>query len=87
MSSEYTSGFEYPRVLNIPEFWIYQGSEYALGSKYAKVLNRQGFEYAKVNVKQGCDMPEYAKIIPEYVWFSLNMSEYAWICVNMPKSV
>ena len=57
------------------------------------VLNMQrfwidkDFEYAKVNVKQGCDMPEYAKIIPEYVWFCLNMSEYAWICVNMPKSV
>ena len=37
------------------------------------VLNMQrfwideGFEYVKVIVKQCCDMPEYARIIPEYV--------------------
>ena len=31
-------------------------------------------------------MPEYAWIIPEYIWLCLNMPEYTGICVNMPKS-
>ena len=26
-------------VLNVPEYWIYQGSEYASGFKYARILN------------------------------------------------
>ena len=26
-------------VLIVPEFWIYQGSEYAFGSEYAMFLN------------------------------------------------
>ena len=32
------------------------------------------------------NMPEYVWIIPEYAWFCLNMSKYAGICVNIPKS-
>ena len=30
-------------VLNVPEFWIYQGSEYVSGSKCARVLDISGF--------------------------------------------
>ena len=26
-------------VLNVPEFWIYLGSEYASGFEYARILN------------------------------------------------
>ena len=26
-------------VLNVPEFWIYQGAEYASGFEYARTLN------------------------------------------------
>ena len=26
-------------VLNVPEFWMYQGCEYASGFEYARVLN------------------------------------------------
>ena len=29
-------------VLNVPEFWIYQGSEYASGFEYGLVLNEVG---------------------------------------------
>ena len=32
------------------------------------------------------NMSEYVVIIPGYVCLCLNMSEYAGICVNMPKS-
>ena len=30
-------------VLNVPEFSIYQGSEYAFGFEYAKILNISEF--------------------------------------------
>ena len=29
-------------VLNVPEFWIYQRSEYASGFEYARILNMPG---------------------------------------------
>ena len=36
---EYISDFEYPSALNIAGLWISQGSEYASGSEYVKVLD------------------------------------------------
>ena len=36
--SECASCSKYPRVLNLPEFWIYQGSEYASGFEYGRML-------------------------------------------------
>ena len=72
--SEYVSGSECARVLDIPEFWM------------PLVLNMPGFwirqssEYARVT--QGS---EYIWIIPEYVWICLIMSGYVWICMNVPE--
>ena len=70
-------GSEYTRVLNMSGFWIYQGHEYASGSEYARVLNMlgltQGFEYASICLIMSG-------------WICLDMSEYAGIWVNMPKS-
>ena len=51
--SEYASGSEYNRVLNMLlvlnmlGFWIYQGSKYASSSKFARVLNIPFPKYKK----------------------------------------
>ena len=37
--SEFASGPEYPKALNIRLFWICQDSAYVYGSEYASVLN------------------------------------------------
>ena len=66
----------------MPGFWIYQGSEYATGSEFAKVLNVPGFWIYQrytgfwicLNIS-GCiclDMSEYAEI-----W--MNMPKFAWM--------
>ena len=53
-----------PRILNMPEFWIYGGSEYVRVLNMVLVLNMSGFwiyhgsKYARVT--QSLDMPEYA---------------------------
>ena len=65
-----------PRVLNMPGFWIYQGSHYASGYEYVRVT--QSFEYVWI-------IPEYAWIIPGYALISLNMPEYTETCVKIPK--
>ena len=56
-------------VLNVPKFWIYQGSNYA-----------PSFEYARVT-----PCSEYAWIIHEHVWICLNMSGYVWIYLRVPE--
>ena len=51
----------------MPGFWIYQGSEYASVSEFAKVLNKQGSEYAWLCLADAwiCRyMREYAQIGP-----------------------
>ena len=64
--SEYTSDFEYARVLNILGFWIYQSCKYARDLNMLLVLNisvfwiYHGSNYARVT--QG--------------------SKYVWICLN-----
>ena len=63
--SEYTRVLNMPLVLNLPEFWIYQSSEY-------------------VRVTQGSEYAWLCLIMPG--WISLDMSEYAGICLNMLKS-
>ena len=89
-------------ALNMPRIWIYQGSVYVFDFKYARVLNIAGFcicpwfwicqgsEYTSVLnmliLPRVLNMSEFARMIPEYAWLDLNMSKYAGICVNMPKS-
>ena len=51
-------------------FWTYQSSEYASGSKDARVLNMSGLTGFWICLN-----------IPDYVW--LNMPRYAWICRYM----
>ena len=62
-----------------------------MGYEYALVLNMPEFWIYQCSDLSGLhrvlNMPEYAEIIPEYAWFSLNMSEYARKCVNLPESV
>ena len=36
-----------PLVVNVPEFWIYRGSEYASGFEYAKI---QGYTGLRVSL-------------------------------------
>ena len=51
--SEYTSGFNYARILNIPEFYIWQGYTVTQGSEYVWIP-----EYGRI-----CgNMWKYAKI-------------------------
>ena len=70
----YTRVLNMPLVLNMPGFWIHQSSE------YAKVT--QGLEFAWVIPKYAC----ICLIMFGYVLeICLNMSEYAWICLNMPE--
>ena len=75
-------------VLNIPVFWIYQGSE------YAKVLNMpsfwisQCFEYARVTQcsEYAWIISEYAKLCLIFVKNSLNLKYFAvlfyGICID-----
>ena len=86
--SEYTSGSKYARAVNKPGFWICQGSEYTKVLNMPPVLNLQGFwiyqgsEYVRVTEDSG-----YAWIYQIISgWICLDMSAYARICVNMPKS-
>ena len=96
--SEYAFDSQHARVLNIPWFSISQGSECTRVlnmppcSEYTRILIIPGFwiplwfwiflgsEYERFT--QGL---EYTWIIPEYAWSSLNMLEYARICMKMPK--
>ena len=59
-------------VLNMPEFWIYQGSEYASCFEYNRVLNMT--------------VLHRIQNMPDYVWICLNMSAYVGIGVNLSKS-
>ena len=56
---------------------MYQGSDYASGSEYARVT--QSSEYAWI-------FPENARIIHGYALICLNKPEYTKTCVNIPKS-
>ena len=69
-------------VLNVSEFWRYQGSEYASGFEYARILNIPEFFICQYCVTQGS---EYAGVSFEYAWIFLVMSGYLLICLNMPK--
>ena len=75
-------------------FWIYQGHEYASGSKYTRVLTKPGFwicqvsEYTKVlNTRLVMNLPGFWILIwfwicqgSEYVRVTQG-SEYAWLCL------
>ena len=62
--SEYASGFEYAKILNIPEFWI--------------CLDFTGFKICLNNSR-------ICLIMSGYVWICLNIPQYAWICLNLPE--
>ena len=88
--SDYASSSEYPRVLNkslilnVLEFWIYRGFEYASSFEYAGVVN-----IPKFWICQGYTGFKYAWIIPKYVWICLNMLGYLNMleyALNMSKS-
>ena len=75
-------------VLNVPEFWLYQGSEYASGFEYTMILNIpefwicQGYTGFRICLNNSW----ICLNMPDYVWIFLNMSEYGGICMDMPKS-
>ena len=83
-----------PLVMNMPEFWTNQGSEYTKILHTRLVMNLPGFwihvwfwicqgsEY--VRVTQGSEYAWICLIMSG--WICVDMSEYAGICVNMPKS-
>ena len=72
---------------------VWQGSEYALGSEHAKILDIPGFwiclggsEHSRVlNISvlhRPLNMSEGAWIFPWYAWLCLNVPEYGVICVK-----
>ena len=77
-----------PLVLNMPGFWICQGSEYTKVLNMPLVVNLpkcwiyHGSEYVRVTQSS-----EYNLIcLIMSAWICLDLSEYVKICVNMPKS-
>ena len=76
----YVSGSDYPRVLsmslvlNVPEFSIYQGCEYASGFEYDRIMSIpefwicQGYTGFRIGLNNS--------------WIGLNMSDYVLICLN-----
>ena len=79
---EYAPGSEYARVLNKPGFWISQVSEYTKVLICVWFWICQGSEY--VRVTQDSEYTWICLIMSR--WICLDMSEYAGIWVNMPKS-
>ena len=74
-------------VLNVPDFWIYQSSEYASGFEYAGIMNIPQFsicqDYTGFTI---CLNNSWIWLIMSgYVWICLSMQEYAWICLNLPE--
>ena len=92
--SDYASSSEYPRVLNkslilnVLEFWIYRGFEYASSFEYAGVVNipkfwicqgYTGFRICLNNSRICLNMPDYAWICLNMLEYALNMSKSAWM--------
>ena len=71
-------------ILNIPEFWIYKGSEYASGFEYARILNIPNFWIYQSYTGFGiCLNNSWICLnMPDYVSICLNISEYAELRVN-----
>ena len=75
--SGYVSGPRYAKILNITNFWRWQGSQHESvkeRSEYASIrLDRLGFlgsKYVRI-----LSMQELHRV--------LNMPEYGWICLNL----
>ena len=80
--------FSMSQVLNVPEFRIYQSSEYASGFEYARILHIpefwicQGYTGFRICLNKSW----ICLSMPDNVWICLgNMPEYVRICVNIPK--
>ena len=78
--SEYASGSQYARVLNIPlgsqhphilVFWLCSAFSICQSSEYTRILNMLGFWKCKVHTG------------PEYTWLCQDIPEYAWIYLNL----
>ena len=72
----------------MPEFWRYQGSEYASGFEYARILNIPEFWiYQGYTEFRICLNNSWLRLnMPDYVCVCLNMPGYSRIYVNIPKS-
>ena len=73
--------------MKIPEFWLYQGSDYTSGSQYARVLNIPEFWICKGSENASGSECAWVLNLP-YAWMIIEcliMVEYARIHVNMPK--
>ena len=76
-----------PLVLNVPEFWIYQGCKYASGFEYTRILNTpdfwlcQGYTGFRICLNNSW----LCLKMPDHVEICVNMPEYAWICLNLPE--
>ena len=62
-SPKYASGFEYDTILNISEFWIWQGCTEFRICFYWISLNMSGYVWISPNML-------------EYAWICLNLPEY-----------
>ena len=73
--SEFASDFEYAAsVLNVAEFWIYQGPE------CAELLNMLLFWiYHSLKYVRVTPSSKYAWIISGHVWLCLNLPKFVWI--------
>ena len=66
-------------------YYVQQGFEDALGSKYTRVLHRVLNLYM---AQYASTMPEYGWIyldVPQYAWTWLNIDECPCICLQMPE--
>ena len=75
-----------PRILYMPTFWIYRGSEYTKVVNMTRVLNMlliliiSGLcIYHGSNNFKVLNMREYDWIIPGYAWLCLNVPKPVWM--------
>ena len=93
--SEYASSSEYPRILemflllNVPKFWIYQGSECASSFEYDRILNISEFWICQGYTGLRICLNNFWICVNmlDYLLICLNVPEYAGKCMNIPKSV
>ena len=94
--SEYFSGSKYAKILNMIEFWILQGSQYASVKQRSECARLYMFWQSYIRIYIGfliCQDSEYGRVlnmqelyrfldIPQNGWICLNRT---WICLNMSE--
>ena len=73
--SEYISGSEFARVLDIPGFWIYLWFWICQNSKYTRVSNMPGLHRVQ-------NMPGKCLNMPEYAWICLDLPEWLLLYIS-----